>query len=603
MTVANGSKLKGISLIAACLTLLMLAIALIKAPTAWSDSATPLPGAAVVVPSGGASSSPISQELKALVASGKLPDLIYPDFSGDQGDITTFYEEGGYATAWFVGGKLTPQAIELSKRFQTAQDKGLNPADYDGPRWAARVAALQAAYPATGDASPGAVDLAARLDLAMTVATMRYLTHLHSGRVNPDRVKFAFGQTPNQLDLEQFVRQQVINAQDLGGVIAEVEPPFMGYRRAEAALADYLELADEGDVPTLAIPEKSIRPNDNYSDLKTLAMRLHQLGDWPNDTPLPSAPGKYPGPAVAAVKHFQRLHGLTPDGVLGKGTIAALNVPLNQRVSQLQMALERYRWIPPTFAQPPIVVNIPEFRLRTMRTQAGWFLSMNVVVGEAYKNQTPVFTGEMKYVVFRPYWEVPFSIQMKELVPKIEHDRNYLASKDYEVIDSNHQVITDGTVTDAILDQLREGTLFIRQKPGPKNALGLVKFIFPNSYNVYLHSTPEPKLFGHARRDFSHGCIRVADPAGLAAWVLRDKPGWDEDQIEAAMNGDQTLVVSLDHPIPVLILYSTAVVEPDGEVHFFSDIYGYDKDLEQALAAGFPYTNVPHLNAAAGGGV
>jgi L,D-transpeptidase YcbB len=351
------------------------------------------------------------------------------------------------------------------------------------------------------------------------------------------------------------------------------------------------------------MPAKSVRPNDNYTALPTLAARLRLLGDWPNATPLPSAPGPYAGLAVAAVKHFQRRHGLTPDGILGKGTIMAINVPLSQRVTQLELALERYRWIPPSFAQPPIVVNIPEFRLRTMRSQAGWFLSMNVVVGEAYKNQTPVFTGAMKYVVFRPYWEVPFSIQMKELVPKAERDPDYLAANNYQVIDSHQQVILDGRVTDAILDQLRAGTLFIRQKPGPKNALGLVKFIFPNSYNVYLHSTPAQNLFGRARRDFSHGCIRVADPAALAAWVLRDKPGWNEDQIKAAMNGDQTLVVNLDHPIPVLILYSTAVVEPDGEVHFFDDIYGYDRDLEQALAVGFPYKNAPHMNAAAGGGV
>jgi murein L,D-transpeptidase YcbB/YkuD len=206
----------------------------------------------------------------------------------------------------------------------------------------------------------------------------------------------------------------------------------------------------------------------------------------------------------------------------------------------------------------------------------------------------------MKYVIFRPYWNVPLSIQMNELVPKIRKDPNYLAANNYEVVDGQEQVITDGTVTSAILENLRDGELFIRQKPGPKNALGLVKFIFPNSYNVYLHSTPAPELFSRARRDFSHGCIRVQDPAKLAAWVLRDKPGWDLANIQAAMNGDQTVQVNLDRPIPVLIIYTTAVVEPDGQVHFFNDIYGYDKKLEQVLASGYPYKSGLELNKGVG---
>lgn len=554
-----------------------------------AEEPTPVPEA-VVVPSSSGPASPIAKELNTLVASGKLADLIYPDFSNDQGAIATFYQEGDYAPVWFVGGKLTPQAGELIKRFGAAQEKGLNPDDYDGPRWAARVSALTAAWPANGQAESGSADdLAARFDLAMTVAAMRYVANLHSGRVNPDHVQFSFAEGTERRDLARFIRERVIDASDMNDVMAGIEPPFMGYKRAEAALADYLELAARGDGPPLAALAKPLRPGDDDAQLPQLAARLQQLGDWPSDVPRPAQGGKYTGAAVTAVEHFQGREGLGPDGVIGKGTIAALNVPLSQRVTQLELSLERYRWIPPQFAQPPIVVNIPEFRLRTMRTQAGGFLSMNVVVGRAYRNQTPVFTGEMKYVIFRPYWNVPLSIQMNELVPKVRKDPNYLAANNYEVVDRSEQVITDGTVSSAILEQLRDGELFIRQKPGPKNALGLVKFIFPNSYNVYLHSTPSPALFGRARRDFSHGCIRVQDPAALAAWVLRDKPGWDEDKVRAAMNGDATVQVDLDHPIPVLILYTTAVVQPDGEVEFFNDIYGYDKKLEEALAAGYPY--------------
>ena len=214
---------------------------------------------------------------------------------------------------------------------------------------------------------------------------------------------------------------------------------------------------------------------------------------------------------------------------------------------------------------------------------------MNVVVGRAYRTQTPVFSGEMRYVIFRPYWNVPSSILRSELIPKIARNRSYLAANNYEVMDGSGGVVTDGGVSDGVLSGLRSGEYSIRQKPGPKNALGLVKFIFPNAYNVYLHSTPSVSLFSRARRDFSHGCILVQNPAALAVWVLRDKPGWTLDKVRAAMNGNQTVQVTLDKPIPVLILYSTAVVDPGGEVLFFDDIYGYDAKLAKALAAGYPY--------------
>ena len=591
-------KIKSLCGVAAAVITIVGAVG--RAESVWAQGPTPVPQA-IVMPSGGGPPSALSAELKTLVASGKLADLIYPDFSNDQGEIASFYLDGGYAPVWFVGGKLTPQATELIQRFESAQMKGLNPDDYDGPRWTARVQAIQAAYPSGGQTpSAQATDLAARFDLAMTVAAMRYFGDLHSGRVNPDHLQFSFNRGGESLDLSQFLRERVIDAEDMNSVIAQAEPPFQGYQRAEAALADYLALAKQGDGQPLALPAKSVRPGDDYPALPQLAVRLNQLGDWPSGNPLPGAGGKYSGPAVAAVEHFQRRMGLAPDGVIGKGTIAALNVPLSHRVMELELALERYRWIPPQFDQAPVIVNIPEFRLRTMRTQPGWYLSMNVVVGRAYRHQTPVFTGDMKYVIFRPYWNVPLSIQFNELIPKIRRDPNYLAANNYEVVDSSQNVVTDGTVSDAVLAQLRNGSLFIRQKPGPKNALGLVKFIFPNSYNVYLHSTPAPELFSKARRDFSHGCIRVEDPTALAAWVLRDKPGWDLAKIQATMNGTQTVQVNLDHPIPVLIIYTTAVVEPDGQVHFFDDIYGYDKKLEQVLAGGYPYKTGLELNKGVG---
>lgn len=266
------------------------------------------------------------------------------------------------------------------------------------------------------------------------------------------------------------------------------------------------------------------------------------------------------------------------------------NTALAHQVRQLQLVLERWRWVPHSFPRPPVVVNIPEFRLRAYDDHYRPELEMKVVVGKAYHHKTPVFSNQMTYVIFRPYWDVPLSIQRAELVPQIAKDPAYLAKNYYQIVNARRQVVSSGAVTPDEFQQLRSGKLFIRQIPGDKNALGLVKFLFPNEYNVYLHGTPAKSLFLKARRDFSHGCIRVEKPEELALWVLRGVPGWDKERIQAAERGSDSLRVNLDKPIPVLIVYGTAVVQPNGEVSFFDDIYGYDAELEQLLDHGYPYS-------------
>jgi murein L,D-transpeptidase YcbB/YkuD len=196
----------------------------------------------------------------------------------------------------------------------------------------------------------------------------------------------------------------------------------------------------------------------------------------------------------------------------------------------------------------------------------------------------------MTYVVIRPYWNVPPSILRGEIVPAIQRDRSYIAKKGFEVTTNDGKVVTDGVISDDVLAKLKAGSLSVRQKPGPTNALGLVKLIFPNEFNVYLHSTPAQELFARSRRDFSHGCIRVENPAELAAWALRSNPGWPLERVESAMkSGPDNVTVTLAKPIPVFIVYATAVTYENGEVHFYDDIYGFDASLEQALAKGYPY--------------
>jgi L,D-transpeptidase YcbB len=525
--------------------------------------------------------TPAETQLLSLVDSGKLADLRWPDFSDFRDCVRDFYAAGGNHLAWTSNGAPILQAGALIAQFKQAAAEGLNPEDYDASRWDARVTALQPMP------SPPSSDTLARFDLALTVSAMRFLSDLHSGRPTTERAQIAFKPEPGKFNVPDVLRNQILPAANMQSAIDAVQPQYAGYVRAKDALAAYLKMAAQGDTKPLPIPDSAIHPGSKYPPAMDLAARLSQLGDLPPNTDLSTINGVYRGPLVEGVKHFQARHGLDEDGVLGKGTVLELNRPLSYRVQQLQYTLERYRWIPKDFPQPPIVINLPEFKLRTMRRQPAPFITMKVVVGKAFGRQTPVFADYMRYVIFHPYWDVPTSIQHAELVPKIVRNPDYLADNDFEVVDSGGSVVTEDDVSDDVLHGLRSGEYQIRQKPGKKNALGPIKFIFPNHYNVYLHGTPAMSLFAKARRDFSHGCIRVENPAELATWVLRNNPGWDAARVDAMIAGTETLQVDLPKPIPVLIIYSTSVVEPDGEVHFFGDIYGYDRKLRDALAAGY----------------
>lgn len=534
-----------------------------------------------------ADSAAISSRLHQIADAGKLSDLHWPDFSDYRLHFQRVYQASNFAPLWLNGTQPTAQALILIQAFAASEQKGLNPDHYDASRWNDRLAALK---------NSPAPDKLATFDAALTVSAMRYISDLHIGRVDPRHFSFDIDVAQKKYDLPQFVTDKVIHAADLPSVLAETEPPYDGYKRTENALHYYMSLAAKGDGPQLPVPQKSVAPDDSYPQAAQLAQRLVALGDL-QPSAVPPDSQHYSGPLVQAVEHFQERHGLSPDGKLGAGTIRQLNVPLAFRVRQLQDALERWRWLPPSFPQPPIVVNIPEFVLRAFKAEEQVAVSMNVVVGRAVRTQTPVFARDMQYIVFRPYWNVPPSILRGEIVPAIVKNRNYIAQKNYEVTDQRGNVITSGPISDDVLAQLRAGKLAVRQKPGPANALGLVKFIFPNENNVYLHSTPAAQLFSQARRDFSHGCIRVQKPAELAAWILGNQPNqskWTLERAQAAMqSGPDNQQVNLAVPIPVLIIYITAVVEPDNSVHFFDDIYGHDKALEAILAKGPPYPVLP----------
>jgi L,D-transpeptidase YcbB len=327
-----------------------------------------------------------------------------------------------------------------------------------------------------------------------------------------------------------------------------------------------------------------LSPGSRYTDIAKLATLLRLLGDLPESATIAPDEKIYQGALVDGVKHFQQRHGLRPTGELDSETVAEMNVPLSDRIEQMRMALERFRWLPYEFKQPPIVVNIPEFRLYGFKEGNELAFTMNVNVGDQYDFQTPIFENYIRYIVFRPYWYPPPGILRSEILPPLKEDSS-LEDNDLELVSASGQVISTGNVTPAMLQQVRAGKLTVRQPPGPDNAMGLMKFIFPNEYHVYIHDTPiSVHMFSDTERMFSHGCIHVQEPAKLAAWLLRNTPGWDLERVQYAMHkGKDNVRVNLAFPVPVLIVYDTAVVEENGEIHFFQDIYGHDAELKEEL--------------------
>jgi murein L,D-transpeptidase YcbB/YkuD len=294
----------------------------------------------------------------------------------------------------------------------------------------------------------------------------------------------------------------------------------------------------------------------------------------------PAAP-KYDAELVTAVKEFQRDMGLTIDGIVSGETVKQLNVPVSDRVRQITVNMERWRWVPKRFEKNYLLVNIPDYKLHMIENDKEAF-DMRVIVGKTL-NATPVFSDKMEYVVLSPYWNVPWSIIEKELKPKLINNPSYLDHLDMEVVKGygKKAVAVDPSSIDWSSIDEKTFKYTVRRRPGPKNDLGEVKFIFPNSNDIYLHDTPHDELFSQAKRGFSHGCVRVAEPLKLAEYLLRDKPGWDLQTIQDTIAERHEKYISLKEKLPVYLVYFTAWVDEAGHVNFRDDIYGHDKALAQ----------------------
>jgi murein L,D-transpeptidase YcbB/YkuD len=520
------------------------------------------------------------REVAALLASGRCDALARPEFGALAPALAELYAAEDDQLFWFEQGAAEPALGPTLAALAGIDAHGLVPDDYDAARLAIERTSLHSApQPAT----------VARFDVALTLAALRALRDVRLGRIDPRLVGFDYDVAPKEIDLPRALRA----ARDgevpgLETALAASEPPFGAIRRLLHALARYRALAAAGDpapLPPLPRGRRKVAPGDDWEGLEGVAVRLQAFGDLdPSQAPAPAT--RYAEPLVAAVRRFQGRHALEPDGVLGAGTLAALGVPASARVRQIELALERARWLPPLGAHPVVIVNVPLFRLWAWdpeRPDAS--LQMKVVVGKSMGHKTPLFSGRLDHVIFRPHWLPPHSIVRRELLPQARKDSGYLAREELEIVDRGDERAPAFPPTPENLAAVARGKLFLRQRPGPKNSLGLAKFIFPNPSDVYMHGTPATALFERARRDFSHGCIRVEDPTALAEWALHGSPGWDRARIEKAMATGPPLRVDLARETTVFVFYDTAYVDPDGTIHFAQDLYGHDARLDAALRA------------------
>jgi murein L,D-transpeptidase YcbB/YkuD len=479
--------------------------------------------------------------------------------------VRAFYERRGYSLAW--AGKGGEERADAFRAVLDGADReGLEPADYT---------------------IPGVAGESPALDLALTRTFIRFARDLSRGRVDPSRIDRNWRATPRELDLAAAL-EDAIRTGDFKAAAERLAPKHAAYAALRTELSRYRELAASGgwasvpDGPTLK-PGIGAEP----ARLRALARRLEREGYLESDGE--SRGARYGPPLSGAVSAFQRRHGLDGDGVLGPRTLAALNVPVEARVRQIEINMERWRWLPNDMGDRHIFVNVPSFRLSLVE-RGRESLGMNVIVGKAGWS-TPLFSDRMTHLILNPSWNVPHSIAVDEILPKLVQDPGYLKTKNFQVTRAG--VPVDPATVDWPKVSARGFPYHLRQLPGPENPLGRVKFMFPNTFSVYLHDTPTGNLFRRSERAFSHGCIRIERPIDLAEHLLGPDPPWNRERILKAIASGSQQVISLRRAVPVYILYWTAFVNTEGAIEFHHDLYNADRHLDAALAASRPAGHAP----------
>ena len=492
--------------------------------------------------------------------------------------LQTVYLERDYRPLWTSApGVPSPAADSLLAVVAGADRHGLEPEDYGLPLLR-EVAARVRAEPS---------DLSARVDLELLLsdAFLVYGSHLLLGRVDPIRIEAEWIANRRSADLPGALSRALAGGGIRGVLEGELAPGQPEYARLQVALATLLRARAAGGWPGLG-SGAALREGDADPRVAALRERL-ALSTDPGERAAAAEGRDEPelfDPALdRAVRSFQERHGLEADGVVGAGTVAAMDVPVEARIRQVQINMERWRWLPAELGRRHIRVNIAAFETEVW-DRGRLAMHLRSIVGRQYR-MSPSFTGSMRYLVLAPYWHVPPRIAAVDKLPEIQRDPGYLARQRFTLLDAaTNQPVDPGTVDwAAVSGPSFNANYRLRQDPGPLNALGNVKFMFPNRHNVYLHDTPQRELFARTRRDFSSGCIRIENPMELARFLLSDDPSWTPERIRQVVDGGVERTVNLPEPVPVHLLYLTAYVEADGRVHFRTDLYGRDAIVLTAL--------------------
>ncbi|OQW79536.1 MAG: hypothetical protein BVN35_01445 [Proteobacteria bacterium ST_bin11] len=531
----------------------------------------------------------VKQAIESLLASKQQPLLTQGDFSQYSDDVKRLYQLNANQLIWFGESRPAKNRADALGILGNAKADGLNPVVYDFER-------LRGYVEQAATLPSSATTQLVSYDVALSIALLHFARDLNVGRVDPRDFNYPLQfAAKSSTDFAVLINQS-IQQKTLDELPAQLAPKFKQYQQLKTLLASYRQQNADVQVPKLLFV-KSFRPGEQDAQLPELRRRLLELGELKADeiSVAGSPEALYDPASVEAVKRLQQRQGLKADGVIGKQTLALLNQTTADKIAMLELAMERWRWMPALPEGPRIFVNIPAFQLWAFTSADDQQpLTMKVIVGKAETTQTPVLWEEMKYLEFMPYWNIPKSIMDKEMLPKLLSDDGFLANQDIELVGRYAEDDEEGN-QDNIVDEIKSGRVRARQRPGSSNPLGRVKFIFPNKADVYLHDTPGKAAFSRDRRDLSHGCVRVAEAEKLAKFVLGDQGDWDQQAIQQAMAGPKTQRVSLKKSISVLFFYTTAFVDSDDKPRFYPDIYGQDELLQAALSKASEPSAKPQL--------
>lgn len=470
-----------------------------------------------------------------------------PFFKGFSEQFNDFYKDRNYGFAWFDSNGLAEQAHNFYN-LQKNYISGFSDSSIYNPT----LDSLYAIVQKNSNKQPIPDETILKTELLLTGQFFRYASKVYNGS-DIDAAELGWFIPRKKIDLHALLDSTILyKSADL------YAPQNSQYKKLQQFIDRYSLLSKNVGFDSIPILKKSLRLGDSSTVISSIKKHLLLLGDFTQD----DSSQLFNESLATAVKQYQRRMGLTEDGVIGNKMIAELNVPMKQRLRQILINLERLRWMPPEKDTNYILVNIPEFMMHVYDSGRLQF-NINVIVGTS-ANNTVIFNDRLQYIVFSPYWNIPESIVQGEILPGIKKDPNYLARHNMEIV--------------------KEGKIpVIRQKPGGGNSLGLIKFLFPNNYNIYFHDTPNRNLFSQSSRSFSHGCIRVGEPKKLAQYLLRNDSSWTSTRIDSAMHLQKEKWVPLQKSLPVFIVYFTAWVDKEGLINFRKDIYHHDRKMAVKL--------------------